>query len=92
MTKSGLICFIASSYVGGGLSHLVERVVPKNEKNRDGDRNEPDGLVTPRCSSANEDLTDHWISTRAKQLKHSSKVIARRMYDTRDSKTELQCI
>ena len=58
-TKSGLTCFIASSYVGGGLSHLVESVVPKNEKNLDGERNEPEGLVTPRCNSAREDLTDH---------------------------------
>ena len=92
MTKSGLICFIASSYVGGGLSHLVERVVPKKEKNLDGERKEPDGLVTPRCSSARDDLTDHWISTRAKQLKHKRSVMARRMYETRDSNTELQCI
>ena len=30
--RSGLTCFIASSYVGGGRSHLLENVVPKNEK------------------------------------------------------------
>ena len=50
---------MASSYVGGGLSHRVESVVPRKEKNLDGDRKDPDGLVTPLCNSAKDDLTDH---------------------------------
>ena len=76
--RSGLTCFMASSYVGGGRSHLPVNVVPKNEKNRDDDRKEPVGLATPR-SSANEDLTDHWISALAKQDKHRSSVMASKM-------------
>ena len=32
--RSGLTCFMASSYVGGGRSHRPEKVVPRKEKKR----------------------------------------------------------
>ena len=41
-------------------------------------------------SSASEDRTDHWMSTRAKQLRQRRRVMASRMYETSESSTELQ--
>jgi hypothetical protein len=46
-------------------------------------------VLAPR-NSAKDDRTDHWIKTRAKQLKQSNSVMAKRMYETKESKTELQ--
>ena len=44
---SGLTCFMASSYVGGGRSQRLLNVVPRKEKNRDEERKEPVGDVKP---------------------------------------------
>ena len=66
--------------------------MPRKEKKRDEDRKDPVGLVSPPRNSANEERTDHCISTLAKQLKHKSNVIAKRMYETSESSTELQWI
>jgi len=39
---------------------------------------DPDGLFMP-LSSASEDLTDHWMSTLAKQLRQRRRVMASKM-------------
>ena len=70
---------MASSYVGGGLSHLVVNVVPRKEKNLEEERKDPVGLAATPLSSARDERTDHWIRALAKQLRHMRRVMARRM-------------
>ena len=57
-------------------------------------------LIHTRIASASSivsansrpDLTEHWIRTHRKQLRQSSNAMARKMYDTRETSTELQWV
>ena len=68
-----------------GKLHFLLQVFKKTVTNL----KDPDGLFMP-LSSASEDLTDHWMSTLAKQLRQRRRVMASKMYETRDRRTELQ--